>query len=185
MTEENMTDSPFFGAIPEDTKTLYVHLSHFYHQRNPLVVALQERYGVDNVLVTIAPEKSGQSFYDDSLDQIAEAEKRKRVIEPFENFAAKKSIDAVIYLCNHPCDGYQDPYFPDQIQTQWHIWKAIEPAERLQKSLAVGYGGCEGCYSGTMGVECYEREYITGFTRSGLASSTKERIKVPARIVKI
>ena len=180
-----MTDSPFFGAIPEDAKTLYVHLSHFYHQRNPFVVALQERYGVDKVLVTIAPEKSGQSFYDDSLDKIALAEKRKRITEPFEDFSAKKGVDAVIYLCRYLCDGYQDPWFPDQISTDWHILSAIRSAEKLQKPLIVGAQDPDHCYSGTIGRECYAREYITGGARAGLASSTKERIKVPARVIRV
>ncbi len=175
----------FFGAIPEPAKTLYVHLSHFYHERNPFVVELQTRYGVDNVLVTIAPETSGQSFYDDRLDKIALTEKRKRITEPFENFSAKKDIDAVIYLCRYLCDGYQDPYFPDQITTKWHIWPAIRSAEQLQKQLIVGAQDTDHCYSGTMGVECHAREYITGYARAGLASSTKERIKCPAKVVRI
>ncbi len=175
----------FFGAIPEDAKTLYVHLSHFYHEKNPFVQELQTCYGVDNILITIAPETSGQSFYDDRLDKIALAEKQKRITEPFENFSARKGIDAVVYLCRYLCDGYQDPYFPDQITTEWHIWPAIRAAEKLQKPLIVGGQDIDQCYSGTIGVECRAREYITGYARADLASSTKSRIKCPGTIVRI
>ena len=175
----------FFGAIPEEARVFYIHLSHFINDNHLYVRKIKEIYGIDNVLVTVAPAESYQSFYDNHLDKSAEEKKRKMVTEPFDDFAAKKSIDAIIYLCNHPCDGYVDPYFPDQIQTAWHIWKAIEPAERLQKPLTVGYGCCEGCHSGTMGVECHEREYITGFTRGNLASRTKGRITVPTKIVRL
>ncbi len=162
----------FFGAIPENATSLYIHLSHKISLNHHFVRQLQTSYGADNVLVTVAPERSGQSFYDDSLDKVAAEEKRKRVIEPFENFSAKKGIDAAIYLCNYFCDGYQSPIFPEDVVTDWHIWYPIKLAEQLQKPLIVGYrnGFC-------FGVKCYEREYLVG--------ATKEKIKCPTRAVKI
>lgn len=162
----------FFGAIPEDAKTLCVHLSHKIREWHPFVQQLQTSYGMDNVLVTVAPEKSGQSFYNDSLDKFAAEEKRKRVIEPFDNFSATKSIDAVIYLCNYLCDGYQSPIFPEDVVTDWHIWRPIRTAEQFQKPLIVGYQQ-DFCF----GVECYEREYLTGVT--------EEKIKCPIKTVRI
>ncbi|MEK6949985.1 MAG: hypothetical protein AABX34_07205 [Nanoarchaeota archaeon] len=162
----------FFGAIPEHAKTLYVHLSHKIREGHPFVRELQTSYGIDNVLVTVAPERSGQSFYDDSRDKAAEMGKRKQVIEPFENFSVTKSIDALIYLCNYLCDGYQSPIFPEDVVTKWHIWRPIKLAEQLQKPLIVGYqnGFC-------FGVKCYEREYLTG--------ATEEKIKCPTKVVRI
>ncbi len=162
----------FFGAIPEYATSLYIHLSHKISQNHPFVRQLQTSYGADNVLVTVAPERSGQSFYDDSLDKVAAEEKRKRVIEPFENFSAKKCIDAAIYLCNYLCDGYQSPIFPQDVVTDWHIWHPIKLAEQLQKPLIIGYQD-RFCFT----VDCYEREYIT--------RATKEKIKCPTRIVRI
>ena len=159
-----------FGAIPENTKSLYFHLSHRISENHPFVKEMQTNYGIDNVLVTIAPPTSGQSFYGNSRDKAAEIEKRKRVIEPFENFSAKKNIDAIIYLCYYVCDGYQSPYFPEDVVTDWHIWRPIKLAQQLQKPLIVGYqdGFC-------LGVECYEREYITN----------PEKIKCPTKILRI
>lgn len=161
-----------FGAIPEDAKTLYIHLSHQISENHPFVREIQNNYGADSVLVTIAPPTSGQSFYDNHLDEIAKTEKTKRVIEPFEQFSAKKSIDAIIYLCNYLCDGYQSPIFPQDVVTGWHIWRPIRLAEQLQKPLIVGYQD-RFCFT----VECYEREYITG--------ATKEKIKCPIKTVRI
>ena len=184
-TQKWVARTGFFGAIPDEAKTLYIHLSHFISEKHHLVQQLQKNLGIDNVLVTIAPETSGQSFYDDSRDKIALAEKRKQITEPFENFSAMKGIDAVIYLCRHLCDGYQDPYFPDQISTKWHIWPAIKAAEQLQKPLIVGGQDIDHCYSGTIGRECCPREYITGYARAGLASSTTSKLKCPGKIVRI
>lgn len=160
----------FFGAIPEHAKTLYLHLSHKIPENHPFVQELQTRQGADNVLVTIAPEKSGQSFYTDSLDQVATEQKTKRVIEPFDKFSATKSIDALIYLCNYLCDGYQSPIFPEDVVTDWHIWRPIRLAEQLQKPLIIGYQD-DFCF----GVKCYEREYITD----------PQQVKCPIKTVKI
>ena len=90
----------FLEAIPENAKTVYFHVSHKISEGHSLVRQAQTSYGMDNVLVTVAPKTSGQSFYDNSRDKAAEMEKRKLVIEPFDNFSAKKSIDAFVYLCN-------------------------------------------------------------------------------------
>ena len=89
--------SRFFRAIPEQVTSLYIHLSHRI-SNHLFVENIRKDYGSDNILVTIAPATSGQSFYDNSRDKIAEAEKRKQVIEPFESFSSRKSIDAIIYL---------------------------------------------------------------------------------------
>lgn len=163
-----------FGAIPQDTTSLYIHLSHQISEDHPYVREIQKNHGADNVLVTIAPETSGQSFYDNHLDEIAKIEKTKRVIEPFENFSATKSIDAFIYLCNYVCDGYQSPYFPEDVVTTWHIWRSINLAQELQKPLIIGYQN-DFCF----GVKCYEREYITG------SLGDSDKIKCPVRIVRI
>lgn len=162
--------SGFFGAIPENTTSLYIHLSHKIPSLHPYVTELQQKYGVDDVLVTIAPERSGQSFHDNYLDEIAHAEKTKQVITPFEEFSAKKDIGAIIYLCDYVCDGYPNPIFPDEVFTDWHIWQPIRLAEQLQKKLIIGYKN-DFCFKG----ECYEREYITN----------KEKIKCPVKIVNI
>lgn len=146
----------FFDAIPENTETVYIHLSHTIHPSHLYAREMQEKYGIDNVLVTTAPATSGQSFYDDHLDKTAAEEKRKRIIEPFEKFSKEKSIDVIIYLCNYLCDGYQSPIFPEDVVIDWHIWRPIRLAEQLQKPLIVGYQN-RFCF----GVECCEREYIT------------------------
>ncbi|MBS3112395.1 hypothetical protein J4459_03970 [Candidatus Woesearchaeota archaeon] len=160
----------FFGAIPESAASLYIHLSHKISNRHPYIAELQARLGTDNVLVTIAPDRSGQSFYNGSLDKTAKAEKTRRVIEPFEKFSANKSVDAIVYLCDYVCDGYQDPIFPDSVQTEWHIWRPIRLAEELQKPLVVGYQN-NFCFR----AECYEREFITD----------REKIKCPVTIARI
>jgi len=159
-----------FGVIPEDAKSLYIHLSHKISEHHPFVTEIQANYGIDNVLVTIAPPVSGQSFYDNHLDESAKREKTKRVIEPFEQFSARKSIDAIIYLCNYLCDGYQSPLFPQDVETAWHIWRPIRLAEQLQKPLIVGYRQ-NFCFT----VDCYERGYV----------ANREKIKCPTTIVKI
>ena len=146
----------FFGAIPENTTSLYIHLSHRISNRHPFVTGLQTKYGLDNVLVTTAPRESGQSSYNNSRDQIAEAEKTKLVIEPFEKFSATKSIDAIVYLCNYLCDGYQSPIFHDAVVTQWHIWRAIKVAQFSKKPIIIGYQD-DFCFRSA----CYEREYST------------------------
>ena len=169
--ERTAQNDAFFRSIPKDAKSLCIHLSHKV-RGNPYVKEIQIKYGSDNVLVTIAPAQSGQSFYNDSLDKIATEQKTKQVIEPFENFSKNKSIDAIIYLCNYICDGYQDPIFPDSVQTKWHIWRPIKLAEELKKPLIIGYQN-DFCFS----AECYEREYITG--------ATKEKIKCETKIVRI
>ncbi|MBI2146681.1 hypothetical protein HYU22_05050 [Candidatus Woesearchaeota archaeon] len=158
-----------FSAIPKEATSLYIHLSHRIPS-HPFIEQIQKDYGSDNVLVTIAPPTSGQSFYDNHLDEIAKIEKTKRVIEPFENFSAKKSIDAILYLCNYLCDGYQSPIFPEDVVTGWHIWRPIRVAEQLQKPLIIGYQD-RFCF----GVKCYEREYITD----------PEKIKCPTKVVNI
>ena len=50
----------FFGAIPENSTSLYIHLSHKIYDDHQFVRQLQKDYGDDNVLVTIAPPTSGQ-----------------------------------------------------------------------------------------------------------------------------
>src|SRR3989338_7567398 len=67
--------SLFFKAIPEDTKRLYIHLSHKISEDHPYVKELSQRVGLENTLVTSAPAKSGQSFYNDHLDAIAHEQK--------------------------------------------------------------------------------------------------------------
>jgi len=150
--ELNARRSRFLDAF-KDVGTLYLHVSNRL-EHSSLVKSLQERYG-ENILVTVAPAESWQSSYDDHLDKYAEDKKRKQVIEPFEEFIAKKSIDAVVYLCNYLCDGYRSPIFPEDVVTQWHIWKAIEAAQKFEKPLIVGYLD-NFCF----GVQCYEREYL-------------------------
>jgi len=157
----------FFNAL-KDSTVVYAHVSHKLKGHN-FIKILEENYK-DNILITYAPETSGQSFYDDSRDKAAEIEKRKQVREPLEKFSAKKSIDTVIYLCNYLCDGYQSPIFPEDVITNWHIWHAIKTAENFQKQLIVGYQE-RFCF----GVECYEREYIT----------SPEKIKFPIKIMEI
>lgn len=183
-TRKQVQRVAFFNAIPKNAKSLYIHLQHRVPVNHHLVREIQENYGIENVLVTIAPEKSGQSFYSDSLDEIAEIEKRKRITEPFENFYKEGGLDIVIYLCDYICDGYQSPIFPDQVETKWHAWPAIKSAEEHKTPLIIGYNQ-ENCFSGTIGVECYEREYLTGITRNRLSSITKERVKCPTKIIRI
>ena len=150
--ESDERQNHFLDAF-KDIGSMYLHVSH-RQQGSGLIRQLQERYG-ENILVTYAPDRSGQSSYDDSLDKVAEADKRKRIVEPFEDFIAKKSIDSVVYLCDYLCDGYQSPIFPEDVVTQWHMWIAIQTAEKLQKPLIVGYTN-NFCF----GVQCYEREYL-------------------------
>ncbi|MDO8655938.1 MAG: hypothetical protein Q7K45_01755 [Nanoarchaeota archaeon] len=160
----------FFGAIPENATSLYIHLSHKISKDHHMVRQIQKDYGTENLLITTAPSASGQSFYDNHLDEIAKREKTNRIIKPFKHFSAKKNIDAIIYLCDYLCDGYQSPIFPQDVVTEWHIWRPIKLAQQLQKPLIVGYQQ-NFCFS----VECYEREYITN----------QEKIRVPIKIIKI
>lgn len=165
------------SALPEEAKVLYFHLSHNGPGYNfPLIREAQEQLGSDNVLITVAPENSYQSFYDDHLDASAMEKKTKMVIEPFQEFSARKSIDAIIYLCNYPCDGYQSPIFPEDVVTTWHIWHAINTAENLQKPLIIGYREGRYCFGhGRNG--CYEGQYLTG--------QTEEKLSVPRKLVNI
>ena len=158
----------FFGAIPEDAKSLYIHLSHQIPEGHPFVKEIQKNYGSDNVLITSAPSTSGQSFT--RFNERIESEKKERLAKPFADFSAQKSIDAVIYLGNYICDGYQSPIFPQDVENKYHLWHAIRLAEQQQKPLIVGYrnGYC-------FNVKCYEGEYITN----------PEKIKCPTKIVRI
>ncbi len=146
----------FFKAIPETTKRLYIHLSHQISENHPYVKELTTTLGQDNVLITNAPAKSRQSFYDNHLDATAHTHKTKQVITPFEEFTMGKSIDAIMYLCDYLCDGYQSPIFPEDVVTKWHIWRTIELAQKQNLPLVIGYTN-PFCF----GVKCYEREYIT------------------------
>jgi len=165
--ELNWREQSFFSAIPKEAKTIYMHISHRSYNRE-LIEKIHEQYGTENILITNAPSHSGQSFTDFYPE--VETKKRERLVNPVEEFLKQKSIDAVIYLCNSVCDGYQSPIFPEDVETRYHIWHAIRTAEQQQKPLMVGYQDTW-CF----GVRCPEREYITN----------SEKIKVPTRTVQI
>jgi hypothetical protein len=170
MTEqERKTErNSFFDAIPEYTRALYIHVSHRFNRHNHLIEGIEAQYGIDNILITHAPATSGQSF--SHIDERIEAEKREMLERPVAEFHAQRSIDAIIYFCNSVCDGYQSPIFPQDVETNLHIWHAIRLAEQHKIQLIVAYQDRH-CFS----AECYEREYI----------ANPEKIKCPATVIQV
>lgn len=165
--ELNYREQSFFNALPKEAKTLYIHQSHRFYEYK-LIEKIQAQFGKENILITGAPSHSGQSFTDFYPE--IEKQKSERLNNPLTKFLKQKSIDAVIYLCNYVCDGYQSPIFPEDVETGYHIWYAIRIAEQQQKPLIVGYQDTW-CF----GVRCPEREYITN----------PESIKIPTITIRI
>ncbi len=167
IAQMNWREQSFFNSIPKDAKSIYIHQSHQSYQ-STLIDKIRTQYGTENVLITGAPARSGQSFTD--YYQEIEQRKTQALQTPLQEFLQQKSIDAVIYLCSSVCDGYQSPIFPEDVVTNYHIWHAIRTAQQQQKPLIVGYKD-NFCFT----ARCPEREYITN----------PEEIKIPTQCINI
>ena len=167
IAQMNWREQSFFNALPKDLKTLYIHQSHRSPYDN-IIQKIEQIYGKENILITRAPSHSGQSFTDYDLE--IEKEKTAKLQNPIQRFLKEKSIDAILYLCDFVCDGYQSPIFPEDVVTSYHISHAIHTAQQQQKPLIIGYQN-NFCFT----VNCPEREYITN----------QEKMKVPTQCIRL
>ncbi|GEM_PF-6776612 len=165
--EMNWREQSFFNALPKDAKTIYIHQSSNSPHYN-LIQKIEQQYGKENILRTIAPARSGQSFTEYYPE--IEKEKTAKLQTPLQEFLKEKSIDTVIYLCNSVCDGYQSPIFPEDVVTNYHIWHAIRTAQQQQKPFIVGYQD-DFCFQN----RCPERIYI----------QNQEEMKIPTTTIQI
>ncbi|OGI64935.1 hypothetical protein A2642_02420 [Candidatus Nomurabacteria bacterium RIFCSPHIGHO2_01_FULL_39_10] len=163
----NYREQSFFNALPKDAKTLYIHQSHRSPHDNT-IQKIEQLYGKENILHTIAPSHSGQSFTDYYPE--IEQQKADKLNNPLQKFLTEKTLDAIIYLCDFVCDGYQSPIFPEDVVTSYHISHAIHKAQQQQKPLIVGYRN-NFCFT----VNCPEREYITN----------PQEMKIPTNTIQI